>query len=117
MRYQGGCHCNSIQFEVDSEVITRGFSCNCSICRRKNAIMSEHYYSDADFKIIKGKELLSCYLWGDRLVNHFFCSRCGIYPFHNGVETPNSFRINLGCIDELDLNKLEIITFDGKNII
>ena len=38
MKYQGSCHCGKVAFEVEGE-IQGVISCNCSICRRKGALM------------------------------------------------------------------------------
>ena len=115
MRYQGRCHCQAIKFEFESEEITQALQCNCSICIRKNAIMSMESYTDERFKLLDGQEYLSRYLWGDHDVNHYFCKKCGIYPFHNTTLEPGNFRVNLGCVDGLETRNLEITYFDGKN--
>jgi hypothetical protein len=67
------------------------------------------------FKLISGKDQLSVYHWGDNDVNHYFCSNCGIYPFHDNIYQPGSFRINLGCVDGIEPRNLDILYFDGKN--
>ena len=33
-RYQGGCHCGRVRFEIDVEIGTI-IDCNCSICAKK----------------------------------------------------------------------------------
>ena len=38
MRYTGSCHCGHVAFEAEGE-ITGLLECNCSICRRKGALM------------------------------------------------------------------------------
>lgn len=115
MHYQGSCHCKSVRFEFESEPIESALQCNCSICIRKNAIMSEDYIDPGKFKLLKGKEALSNYHWGDKDVNHYFCKVCGIYPFHDTTYEPGKYRINLGCVDGLDPRKLKITQFDGKH--
>ncbi|MCZ6501657.1 MAG: GFA family protein [Gammaproteobacteria bacterium] len=113
--YQGKCHCGAIQFTFESEPITIAMRCNCSICRRKNAIMSRQYYTAEAFELRSGKDSLSVYRFAPEMVNHYFCKRCGIYPFHDGVENPGIYRVNLGCVDEIDTWSLPIKVFDGKD--
>ena len=36
--YRGSCHCGAVQFEVDTD-FPELTTCDCSICRRKNALM------------------------------------------------------------------------------
>ncbi len=115
MKYRGSCHCQMIQFEIETNKIESAMQCNCSICIRKNAIMSKDYFSPSQFHLIQGKDLLSIYHWGDKDVNHYFCKQCGIYPFHDTIYDPGHYRINLCCIDNIDVRHLSIIEFDGKN--
>ena len=114
-RYHGNCHCHAVEFEISSPAITQACRCNCSICRRKGAIMSEEYFSPADFSLIKGKKSLTRYQFGDHQVYHYFCKTCGIAPFHDATEKPGYFRVNLNCIDEIDLNLLTIRQIDGAS--
>jgi hypothetical protein len=47
------CHCGAIEAEINlSNDLKKTIKCNCSICKRKGAIMS--MVKNEDFKIIKG---------------------------------------------------------------
>jgi len=113
MKYQGSCHCGAIRFEF--EKIDSAFQCNCSICIRKNAIMSKTYIQPDNFKLIQGQDNLSVYHWGDKDVNHYFCKTCGIYPFHDTTYELGKYRVNLGCVEDLNPRTLNILQFDGKS--
>ena len=115
MKYNGNCHCKAIQFEFESEEITTALQCNCSICIRKNSIMSKSYIESKDFKLIKGDDNLSLYQWGDHVVNNYFCKACGIHLFHDITYDQGKYRINLGCVNNIEPRNLDIIQFDGKN--
>jgi hypothetical protein len=115
MKYKGSCHCKAVQFEFESNTIDEALQCNCSICIRKNAIMSKQSYDASEFTLLSGKENLGTYHWGDHDVNHHFCKTCGIYPFHDTSYDPGKYRINLGCVDDIEPRELEIIHFDGRN--
>jgi hypothetical protein len=115
MIYSGNCHCGAVRFRLRCDPITSGRRCNCSICIRKGAVMSVPYYAPRDFEELVGKESLMLYRWGDRMVNHYFCRTCGIYPFHDAVAKPGHYRVNLGCIDGLDVLALPIVVIDGKS--
>lgn len=117
MIYKGNCHCKAVQFEFESEEITEALQCNCSICIRKNAIMSKNYYDPSEFKFVSGESNLSVYHWGDKDVNHYFCKTCGIYPFHDSTYEPGKFRINLCCVNEIKPRDLNITHFDGRNAL
>lgn len=111
--YRGRCHCGAVRFELTGEAITRGKRCNCSICLRRGAVMSVPYFGPADIQIV-GHDALTCYRWGDHLVNHWFCRTCGIYTFHEPIEQPGHYRVNLGCVDEIDSLSLPIELVDGR---
>ena len=115
MKYKGSCHCKAVQFEFESNSIDEALQCNCSICIRKNAIMSKQSYGANEFTLLSGEENLGTYHWGDHDVNHHFCKTCGIYPFHDTSYDPGKYRINLGSVDDIDARELEIVHFDGRN--
>ena len=117
MKYTGSCHCKSVTFEIEADPIEVGLQCNCSVCIRKNAIMSKSTYGPEQFTITSGQSLLSNYQWGDKDVNHYFCQRCGIYPFHDTSIEPGHYRVNLGCIQQLEPRELEIIQFNGRELL
>jgi hypothetical protein len=113
--YRGRCHCGAVRFAFTSEEITEGRRCNCSICIRKGAVMSVRYIPRADFSELEGLDALSCYHFGDAVVNHYFCRTCGIYPLHDTTVRPGEYRVNLGCIEGLDPLALPIEVFDGRS--
>ncbi|MCB9655632.1 MAG: GFA family protein [Deltaproteobacteria bacterium] len=110
--YDGHCHCGAVRFRLKTETITTGVRCNCSICIRKGAVMSSRYFKSTELESISGLEHLSAYRCGDKLMDHVFCRICGIYPFH---EWEGAYRVNLGCIDNLDIFGLEIALIDGRS--
>jgi hypothetical protein len=104
-----------VRFRFRSEQITRGIRCNCSICIRRGAVMSEAYWGPQDIELLEGKDGLAVYLWGDRMVNHYFCRTCGIHPFHDTTQKPGWLRFNLGCVEGLDPAALQIRLVDGRS--
>ena len=112
--YRGSCHCGAVRFSFRSEEITTGARCNCSLCIRRGAVVSSRYYLAEDFEELVGKETLTVYLWGDLMMNHYFCPRCGVFPFSDVIAT-GKLRINLGCIEGLDPLALDISLLDGRS--
>jgi hypothetical protein len=112
--YHGRCHCGALRFELTTEPITAGVRCNCSICIRRGAVMSVAYFAPEAFTRLEGLDGLTSYRWGDHDVNHYFCATCGIYPFHDAVANPGHYRVNLGCLDEVDPLALEIGLIDVR---
>lgn len=77
--------------------------------------MSKFRVEPGEFRLIQGKEALSVYHWNDKDVNHYFCKHCGIYPFHDSIDEPGKYRINLGCVEGIEPRSLVIEEFDGRN--
>ncbi len=84
--------------------------------------MSSSYIRGSDVEV-EGEECLALYQFGDKDVNHFFCRTCGISPFstvasvppeYRGPARPGDYRVNLGCVHDLDVLSLEIQVIDGK---
>ena len=54
------CHCGAIEAEINiAENLEKILRCNCSLCKRKGAVMS--IVKNEDFKIIKGASNLKLY--------------------------------------------------------
>ena len=116
MEYAGSCHCGAIRFAFESEPIIDGMRCNCSICRRKGAVMSSFTLPPEHLKIEDSDGLLSSYRFDDEVAGHYFCSRCGIFTFVSTRLNPGEFRVNLGCVDGVDGSTLPVTLFDGENL-
>jgi hypothetical protein len=113
--YLGRCHCGAVRFQFQSEPITEGRRCNCSLCIRRGAVMSPTYYGADDFVLTDGRDALRVYNFGDLMMNHYFCATCGIFPFSSVIEEPVRYRVNLGCVDDLDPLALPIEVLDGRS--
>jgi hypothetical protein len=77
--------------------------------------MSLKYVPPEDFESLEGIEALSIYRFGDRERNHYFCRTCGVYPFHEPVAKPGHYRVNLGCLDNMDVLALPVEIIDGRS--
>jgi hypothetical protein len=86
------------------------------MCKRKGAVMSEFTLAPEEVEIVTKDDALALYQFDTKVAKHYFCRHCGIYPFHMTFRKPGHYRVNLGCIDEVDTDALEVDLFDGKNI-
>ena len=112
----GGCHCGRVRFEVDAATPLQVLDCNCSICRRKGALMSGFAVAPDEIEIEVTGDNLATYEFGSGVAKHHFCRTCGIYPFHQTMRKPGHYRINLGCVEDLDAMQLPFGVFDGASI-
>ena len=109
------CHCGTVEAEINvSDKLEKVLRCNCSICKRKGAIMS--MVKNEDFKIIRGKDKLKLYQFHSKVAKHYFCSNCGIYTHHNPRSNPAMTGFNVGCVDDFDTFILKDVALnDGNN--
>jgi len=109
------CHCGAVELDVHlPDGIVDPRRCNCSICRRKGAIVGSVPLSG--LKIVKGAEKLSLYQFDSNEAEHYFCSVCGIYTHHRRRSNPGQYGINLACLKNVDPNLINAIkTYDGAN--
>lgn len=109
--YRGACHCGRVVFSIDAD-ITELSACNCSMCRRKGALYVPVMATRA-LRIESGEAALSAYRFGTGTATHYFCSRCGIHPFHRPRLAPERWSVNARCLDGVDLDALPVRHFDG----
>jgi hypothetical protein len=96
---QGSCHCGAVRFEIDTD-FPELTMCDCSICRRRNALMVKVH--ESHFRLLAGQDALTEYRFHTMTARHFFCRVCGIYPFHRKRVTPDYFGVNVHCLHDFD---------------
>lgn len=111
--YRGSCHCGAIVFEIDTD-FTEFTKCDCSLCRKKNAVMTKVH--EGQFRLIRGDGDLGLYQWNTGKAKHHFCKHCGIYTFHRKRVTPDYFGINVYCLDDVDVSDVCIVCVDGATM-
>ena len=114
-RHRATCHCGAVELELDlPDGIVDPRRCDCSICRRKGAVVASVPLSGVH--VIKGAEYLTLYQFNTHTAKHYFCSRCGIYTHHQRRSNPEQYGYNVGCLE--GVNPLAIAgvpTNDGIN--
>ena len=59
---------------------------------------------------------IGLYQFGTKVAKHYFCKHCGIYTHHETLRQPGHYRINIGCVDNLDSLSLPFDVFDGASL-
>lgn len=81
------CHCGGVEMELHlPNGIEKPRRCDCSICRRKGAIVASVKLDG--IRIVKGEGLLKLYQFNTHTAKHYFCSECGIYTHHQRRSDP-----------------------------
>ncbi|WP_144147062.1 GFA family protein [Paraburkholderia sp. BCC1884] len=111
---KGSCHCGAVKFELRTPFLPAA-RCNCSLCRRKGALMTPLFPKSA-LTILQGEDSLTVYQFNTRVAKHYFCKHCGIYPFHQTRKDPALWRVNIGCLDGVDPYAFEAGVADGASL-
>ena len=108
--WNGSCHCGVVRFRIEAEIneLTR---CDCSLCRRKGALMAK--VPEGGLAILAGESALTLYQWNTRVARHWFCKVCGIYTFHRKRSAPDSYGVNVGCLEDFDPSIVSLHLADG----
>ena len=109
----GSCHCGNISFEVEGE-IDSGLACNCSICSRRASLL--WFVPRASLTMKSPESLAGTYTFNKHVINHRFCTKCGIHTFGEGTDPEGNAvaAVNLRCIENIDLSTVPVQIFDGK---
>jgi hypothetical protein len=111
-RYEGGCHCGAIRFQVTAE-IEDPVVCNCSICARTGYIHWE--IEPEQFSLSTPEQQIQNYQFGTMTSQNYFCRTCGISPFRRSRSAPEKIDINLRCVDGVEAEAFALERFDGRN--
>ena len=98
-KYNGSCHCGTIRFEIETD-FPELTTCDCSICCKKNALMVKVHKTK--FTLLSGAAALTEYQFHTKTAKHYFCSVCGIYPFHRKRVTPDNLGVNVFCLQNFE---------------
>lgn len=113
--HKASCHCGAVELELSlPDGIVNPRRCDCSICRRKGAIVASVPLSG--IRIVKGEDVLTLYQFNTMTAKHYFCSVCGIYTHHQRRSNPEQYGYNVGCLEGVNPFDLgEVPTNDGVN--
>jgi hypothetical protein len=115
MNYKGSCHCGQIAFEVEGD-LTGVLDCNCSICAKMGSL---HWFVPREnLHLLMPEKDLATYSFGTQTIKHYFCPKCGIHPFGEGVDPASGARmaaVNARCLEGVDYAALPVTHYDGKS--
>jgi hypothetical protein len=96
--HKATCHCGAVELALTlPDGIVNPRRCDCSMCRRKGAIVASVPLSGV--RIVRGANVLREYQFNTGTARHFFCSVCGIYTHHQRRSNPQEYGYNVGCLD------------------
>jgi hypothetical protein len=112
--FDGGCHCGVVRFRVTLDERQELIDCNCSICVKKGIV---HVIVPEDrFTLLAGRDALAVYTFGTGVAKHMFCKHCGIHAFYRPRSHPDSWDVNMRCLDDPGAaSRFRVKAFDGEN--
>ena len=113
MLLRGSCHCGNVAYEVEGD-IQEAFSCNCSMCSRRGGLL--WFVPIEKFRLLRGEGDLTTYTFNKHVIQHRFCSNCGIQSFSVGKNQRGEgmAAINIRCLEGVDLKAIPVKEFDGR---
>ena len=109
----GSCHCGRVKVSVKTSPDLKATRCNCSICRK-----SGHLHltvAKDDLTVLGGEDHLTEYRFNSEIAQHLFCRHCGVKVFYVPRSHPDSYSVNVNCLDLDERFRVEIREFDGQN--
>ncbi|WP_409319940.1 GFA family protein [Pseudomonas putida] len=112
--YQAACHCGTVRFALHlTDGLPSARRCNCSLCRMRGAVAVSPNLSD--ITVTHGKEALTLYQFNTHEAKHYFCSKCGIYTFHQRRSNPNQYGVNVACVEGMSpFDFAEVPVYEGR---
>jgi hypothetical protein len=99
--HRASCHCGAVVLRLElPDGIVDPRRCNCSMCRRRGAIVASVPLSR--LRVVQGADALRLYQFNTHTAEHHFCMHCGIYTHHRRRSNPDQYGYNVGCLDGVD---------------
>lgn len=122
--YRGECHCGIARFEIEAD-IDHVRECDCSICRRRGALIFR--VAPNAIRFLTPLDRLIVYRWGTGTAADYICPECGIMPFRQpsaltkaeidaGKSSFDGWAVNVRCIDGLNLETLPRVRIPGSDL-
>jgi len=85
------------------------------MCGRAGTLLA--FVPAAAFTLRSGEDVLTDYEFNHKVIHHLFCKVCGIKSFARGVGPGGTdiAAINTRCLDDVDLETLNVQKYDGKS--
>jgi hypothetical protein len=113
--YSGSCQCGAVAFEAELD-LDKTITCNCSRCQRLGVVLS--VTTPEKFKLLRGADNLTEYLFNTKKIHHQFCKTCGVESFSpaDGADgKPVGVAVNVNCLEGVEPRSLTSQHFDGRS--
>ena len=110
--HKGSCHCGGVIFEAETN-LTPVIECNCTHCYRKDLMLA--FDTPDAFRLKRGEDRLSEYLFNKHIISHRFCKTCGVEVFGvgKGPDGKDMVAVNVRTLEDVEPWSIETVKFDG----
>lgn len=114
-KHKGSCHCGAVRYTVELDTDAEAIECNCSICARSGTLLL--FTGTDQFTLDSGGDNLTSYQFNKHVIDHVFCTTCGIKSFARGKRPDGQemVAINARCLEDVDVFAQKRKQFDGKS--
>ncbi|EJD05619.1 uncharacterized protein FOMMEDRAFT_165995 [Fomitiporia mediterranea MF3/22] len=113
--FKGSCNCGKFTFEFQhpSLHVKKPISCNCTFCTKTggvNVVALESYFCLNGGP--KSWDDIGKFVKKNKAFTQHFCPQCGCWMFWTGMGLVG---VNIRMFDGIEVDKLSIDHFDGRN--
>ena len=88
--------------------------CDCSICSKRGALL--HRVDDSRFRVLTPLDEASLYQWHTQTAKDYFCPVCGILPFRRPRTAPDSWSVNVRCLEGVNVGSIPVKHLQGSKL-
>ncbi|MFM1814420.1 MAG: hypothetical protein RLZ98_1115 [Pseudomonadota bacterium] len=115
-KYQGGCLCGAIRYEIDGEPAFVG-NCHCDDCRKATgaAYSTNAFFKETDVSVTKGapKRYHHTADSGNTMTKEF-CDNCGAQVFGASSGRPGLKNVRIGSFDDVGNIRPQVSVYVAK---
>jgi hypothetical protein len=86
------------------------------MCSRKGSLL--WFVPRNQLRVVAADEDIGTYTFNKHVIQHRFCSTCGIHPYGEGTDAQGNrmAAINIRCLEGIDLESVPVQHFDGRSL-
>lgn len=113
--YEGGCQCGAVRYACEAD-LDQTVTCNCSRCQKLGSVLA--FTPMENFRLEKGADQLTEYLFNKKAISHRFCKVCGIESFAIGQKPDGTTMaaVNVNCLDGVEPRSLNSHHYNGRDL-
>lgn len=111
--HKGACHCGAVAFEAELD-LSQVIECDCTHCYAKGFQLT--FTTPDRFRLLSGEERLTKYQFNKHVIDHLFCSACGVQPFGRGAAPGGQemVAVNIRTLRDVEPYSVAVQRFPGR---